>query len=137
MMKDKYATFDSKSKEAFNIAQLGSLLARKQEYLSQIRYDTNGADVLAYNVATNETRAIQVKGRIHVHRRYLNRNLWIAFPNWLDNNHQAWYLIPHDILVELWGLEKIQNLDEGTFSLKIPKKLIESLGKYVLGSIVF
>lgn len=126
--------FDSRSKEAFNTAQLGAILARRQEYLLPLRFDSNGADVLAYNPATNETRAIQIKARATVDARYSGKDLWIAFPHWVTDSQQSWYVVPHDTLVGLWGAKKVAT--GRAFSAGTPsKQLLKSLAGYRVGSV--
>lgn len=39
---------------------------------------------------------VQLKSRWTIHRKYLGRDIWIAFPDSGD-----WYLAPHDELVEM------------------------------------
>ncbi len=39
---------------------------------------------------------VQLKSRWTIHRKYLGRDIWIAFPDGGD-----WYLAPHDQLVKL------------------------------------
>ena len=102
-MRTKFLAFDGKSKEAFNTAQLGAILARRQEYLLRLPFDSNGADVLAYNPETLTTIPIQVKSRLSTNPKYLGKNLYMAFPVWMSETRQAWYLLPHDTLVELYG----------------------------------
>ena len=126
--------FDSRSKEAFNTAQLGAVLARGQEYLLPLRFDSNGADVLAYNPSTNATRAIQVKARATIDSKYSGKNLWIAFPHWVTDGQQDWYVVPHEALAEIWGSEKIAS--GGKWSTLTPsKQLLSSLASYRAGSV--
>jgi hypothetical protein len=126
--------FDSRSKEAFNTAQLGAVLARGQEYLLPLRFDSNGADVLAYNPATNETRAIQIKGRVTIDAKYSGKKLWIAFPHWISNDQQDWYVVPHDTLVDLWCVKKFPAC--GSWSALTPsRKLLDGVSAYRIGSV--
>ena len=37
---------------------------------------------------------VQVKGRWTIDRKYIGRDIWIAFPIGSD-----WYLVPHDVMV--------------------------------------
>ena len=133
-MKKEYMKFDSRSKEAFNTAQLAAVLARGQEYLLPLRFDSNGADVLAYNPATNVSRPIQIKARATVDSRYRGKNLWIAFPHWVTEGKQDWYLILHDDLLELWGQEKLQG--RSIYSVNSPsRELLSALTPYSIGSV--
>jgi hypothetical protein len=51
---------------------------------------------------------VQLKSRWSIERKYLGRNIWIAFPErpldaYLSNSetskHRLWYLMPHDLMV--------------------------------------
>jgi hypothetical protein len=130
-MKTDYMKFDSRSKEAFNTAQLGAVLARGQEYLLPLRFDSNGADVLAYNPATNSTRAIQVKSRATIDAKYRGRNLWMAFPHWVSVNQQDWYVVPHDTLADLL----IGPMEPRLFRTRPKKPLIDRLANFRVGSV--
>jgi hypothetical protein len=129
-MRTKFLTFDSKSKEAFNTAQLGALLARRQEYLLRLPFDSNGADILAYNPETLQTIPIQIKSRMSTSKKYVGKGIYIAFPVWTSETCQHWYLLEHDTLVELWGAEK---LDWTT--AKPSKEMLPKLEPHSLGSI--
>lgn len=133
-MKTEYMKFDSRSKEAFNTAQLGAVLARGQEYLLPLQFDSNGADVLAYNPATNNTRAIQVKSRATIDAKYRGRNLWIAFPNWVSADQQDWYVVPHDKLTELRS-GRNRNALGPQHSGRPPKQLLDALSNFRAGSV--
>lgn len=133
-MKTEYMKFDDRSKEAFNTAQLGAVLARGQEYLLPLRFDSNGADVLAYNPGTNATRAIQIKARATIDSKYLGKNIWIAFPHWINNDRQYWYVVPHDTFVALWDVKKFAI--RGVRSTRTPsKKLLIELAEFRVGSV--
>lgn len=135
-MKTEYMKFDSRSKEAFNTAQLGAVLARGQEYLLPLRFDSNGADVLAYNPSTNLTRAIQIKSRPTIDAKYMKRNLWIAFPHWVSDSQQDWYVVPHDELVRLYGWDKARmERQRGRSSGSISRTVLKGLEPYRAGSV--
>jgi hypothetical protein len=126
--------FDNRSKEAFNTAQLGAVLARGQEYLLPLRFDSNGADVLAYNPSTNETRALQIKGRVTIDPKYSEKKLWIAFPHWISDGQQDWYVVPHDKLVDLLHVKNFPSC--GVWSRPKPsRELLDALSAYRVGSV--
>jgi hypothetical protein len=129
-MRKKFLEFDGKSKEAFNTAQLGAVLARRQEYLLRLPFDSNGADVLAYNPETLTTIPIQVKSRLSTNPKYLGKNLYMAFPVWMSETRQSWYLVPHDTLVELYGTDKI-----GWTTPHPSKPMLKKLEPFCIGSI--
>ena len=84
-MRKEFMRFDARSKEAFNTAQLAALLARKGEFLSPVKTDAHGPDVIGYTPKTCTSRNIQVKSRITILEKYEGKDLYIAFPNWLDD----------------------------------------------------
>jgi hypothetical protein len=129
-MRNTFLKFDGKSKEAFNLAQLGALLARSQQFLIRLPFDANGADVLAYNPATLKTIPIQIKSRLGTHPKYVGKDLYIAFPAWEGTNRQRWFLLPHDTLVELQGP---QNL--GRTHGHPSRDMLAKLAPYSLGAI--
>jgi hypothetical protein len=56
-------------------------------------YD-GGVDFILYRESDNELRKVQLKSRWTIDRKYINRDIWVAFPIAGD-----WYLIPHDTMV--------------------------------------
>jgi hypothetical protein len=57
-----------------------------------------GIDLVAYREADKHFRAIQLKTRWTIDKKYLGRDIWIAFP---DDQTQDWFLAPHDEMVKL------------------------------------
>ena len=57
-------------------------------------YD-NGIDFILYRAADDRILKVQLKSRWTIDRKYLGRDLWIAFPA-----GEEWYLAPHDELVK-------------------------------------
>ncbi|MFC1609554.1 hypothetical protein ACFL6C_01220 [Myxococcota bacterium] len=57
-------------------------------------YD-EGVDLMAWHEKRGKTRAIQLKGRLTVAKKYLGRGIWLAFPasGW-------WYMVSHDWVLE-------------------------------------
>jgi hypothetical protein len=53
-----------------------------------------GIDLIAHREDTYETRLVQLKSRWTIARKYLNRQIWIAFPDGAD-----WFMVPHDTMV--------------------------------------
>jgi len=53
-------------------------------------YD-GGIDFIFYRESDGQLRKVQLKARWTIDRKYVGRDLWMAFPS--DGN---WYLIPHD-----------------------------------------
>lgn len=57
-----------------------------------------GIDLVAYRENDGYFRAIQLKTRWTIDKKYLGRSIWIAFP---DDQSEDWFLAPHDEMVKL------------------------------------
>jgi hypothetical protein len=57
-----------------------------------------GVDLLAYRGSDRNLRPIQLKTRWTIDKKYLGRDIWIAFPS---ERLGDWFLAPHDELVRL------------------------------------
>jgi hypothetical protein len=129
-MRKEFLKFDARSKEAFNTAQLAALLARRGEFLSPVKTDAHGPDVIGYTPKTCVSRNIQVKSRITILEKYEGKDLYIAFPNWLDDVTQEWYVVDHDELQRLWG----RKYKDWT-SAAVSKAMQKTLAPYSVGVI--
>ena len=96
LKKIDYCELNPKQKEIYNFQKLAGILADYGFNCIKLSDDWNGADFLAYHKDHNETLRVQLKGRLTIAKKYLNKGLHIAFPI-----KQQWCLIEHDILVEL------------------------------------
>jgi hypothetical protein len=85
-------------------------------------YD-GGVDFILYREKDGMIYKVQLKGRWTIDRKYLRRDLWIAFPIEGD-----WYLVPHDKMVESAeadGKAKSESwLKAGLYSTGKPSKAI-------------
>lgn len=95
--------------------------------------DWQGADFLAYHKDGENTLKVQLKGRLTIAKKYINKDLWMAFP--IEN---CWYLIPHSELLNIvelntnW-LNTPSWLDGAAYSAKAPSKIIiEKLEEFKL-----
>jgi hypothetical protein len=131
--KIKYSELNAKQKECFNFHKISGVLADYGFNCIKLSDDWLGADFLAYHLKTGETLKVQLKGRLTIDKKYVNKDLWITFP--FDEN---WYLIKHDNLVSL--SEKHTNYlttkswcDGGCYSVKnLSKDMISILEEYKL-----
>lgn len=57
-------------------------------------YD-EGIDLIAHRESDDDVRLIQQKSRWGIFRKYIGRNIWLAFPDGGD-----WYLVPHDAMLD-------------------------------------
>ncbi|HTT75882.1 MAG TPA: hypothetical protein VMF50_07870 [Candidatus Binataceae bacterium] len=57
-------------------------------------YD-GGIDFVLHRERDGQLRKVQPKARWTIDRKYVDRDIWIAFPH-----DSSWYLVPHDQMVE-------------------------------------
>jgi hypothetical protein len=75
--------------------ELSTLLLR-QGYNVFIPVYDEGIDLIAHREADDDLKLIQQKSRWTIARKYVGRNIWIAF-----RDRGEWYLAPHDELVRM------------------------------------
>jgi hypothetical protein len=93
-----YATLNARQKELFNFQKIAATFADYGFNCIKLADDWQGADFLAYHVTGSRTLKIQLKSRITIHKKYIGKEIWIAFPY-----KRFWYVIEHDQLVEKIG----------------------------------
>ena len=97
MTKDN-TEFSSQSKEVENRYQLCSFFL-KAGFVPYIPEYDSGVDFILYRESDDLLLKLQLKSRWTVDRKYLERNVWIAFPN-SETAGTQWYVVPHDSMVE-------------------------------------
>jgi len=120
----------SEAVEAINRNALVTV-ALKRGFNAYLPVCDEGIDLILHSESTNDTRLVQLKGRWTIDRKYIGRNIWIAFPD-----RGSWYVIPHDSLLELG--ERHTNTDswqKGTYSKgSLSKQDLAELQPYRFGS---
>lgn len=91
-----YSKLNSRQKEVFNFQKVAGMLADYGFNCLKLDDDWQGADFLAYHKDGTHTLKVQLKSRLTIDKKYLNKSLYMAFP--FDG---AWYVIEHDCLVTL------------------------------------
>jgi len=66
-------------------------------------YD-GGVDFVLYRESDNRLQKVQLKSRWTIDKKYIGRDIWIAFPM-----KGEWYLMPHDKMIELAKVEGTTN----------------------------
>lgn len=89
-----YSKLSAKQKEAYNFAHLSALLSEFGLSSIWLQDDWQGADCLA-QTNENEFIKIQLKSRLTFDKKYIGKNLYIAFP-YLE----GFYIYPHDLILE-------------------------------------
>ncbi|MCD2317271.1 hypothetical protein LQ954_14075 [Sphingomonas sp. IC-11] len=97
-------------------------------------YD-GGVDFILYRESDGVTCKVQLKGPWYIDRKYVGRDIWIAFH--VDG---AWYVAPHDDLVrfaETYGFTKTKSwLEGGAYSCPRPSKSMTlDLAAYRFGDV--
>jgi hypothetical protein len=86
------------SSQAVEVINRNALVtvALNQGYNAYLPVYDHGIDLILHSESTGDTKLIQLKGRWTIDKKYLGRNIWIAFPDSGD-----WYVAPHDELVRM------------------------------------
>lgn len=118
----EYADLSAKQKEIYNFQKVAGILADFGFNCIKLDDDWQGADFLAYHKDGSQTLNVQLKARIAIAKKYLGKDLYMAFP--VDG---IWHLMPHDQLVDIarevtaW-LDSPSWLERGWYSSGNPSK---------------
>jgi frataxin-like iron-binding protein CyaY len=131
-----YEALNARQKELFNFQKVAATLADYGFNCIKLSDDWQGADFLAYHLDGTQTLRVQLKSRVTIHRKYLGKHIWIAFP------HKGfWYLVEHDELVAKaeqhtdWLLSPSWKSMHGYSSISINPELLNSLAENRLGPV--
>ncbi|MFA5983801.1 MAG: hypothetical protein WC782_07265 [Methylococcaceae bacterium] len=133
LQKIQYQNLSPKQQEIYNFQKIASVLADYGFNCIKLSDDWQGADFLAYHVNGMDTLKVQLKSRVHVAKKYQNKNLFLAFPIGGD-----WYLVEHDELLNLvsnntiWLNSVAWNKTGAYSSGSINRQLKEALQQYAL-----
>jgi hypothetical protein len=93
--KVSYRNLNARQQENYNMLKLGAVIADYGYDLIRLSDDWQGADCIANHIDGSTFLRIQLKGRLTIDKKYLEKDLYIAF-----RNNDDWYLYPHDELIE-------------------------------------
>jgi len=93
-----YDQLNGKQKEMYNFHKFGGILADYGFVCIKLSDDWAGADFLAIHKDGTDIRRVQLKPRLYICRKYMNKDLFMAFPT-----GGRWYLVLRDLLVEEVG----------------------------------
>ena len=128
--KINYTDLNAKAKEMYNFQKFSSILADYGYTTMWLNNDWEGADFIAVHIDGATTLKIQLKGRFSFSKKYMGKNILIAF---IEN--EKYYIYPHDELLELLNFTKTDKtwLDHGKWSSpRLSKKYKVILEKYIL-----
>lgn len=98
LVKIAYEELNSRQKEIYNFQKVAGQLAEYGFNCIKLADDWQGADFLAYHKDGTSTLKIQLKSRVTIAKKYMDKSLYITFPV-----NKSWFLIEHDTLVSLVG----------------------------------
>lgn len=123
-----YEELNGKQKEIYNFQKVSAELADYGFNCIKLADDWQGADFLAYHKDGKDTLKVQLKGRLTISKKYIDKEIFMAFP---FGRH--WYLISHESLVgeirknTKW-LETDSWINGGEYSSAKPsKRLLEAI----------
>jgi hypothetical protein len=88
--KIEYSKLNSRQKENYNFYKIAAILADYGYVSLRLSDDWNGADFIAVHI-DGETVRVQLKSRFGFDKKYIGKDLYIAFCA-----EGEWYLYPHD-----------------------------------------
>lgn len=91
-----YSDLNSKQKENHNFHKVASVLADFGFNSMRLNDDWQGADFIAIHVSQDEMVKVQLKGRFSIDKKYIGKNLYIAF---IENEKVKIYY--HDKAIEI------------------------------------
>lgn len=125
-----YGSLNARQKEQHNFQKIAAILADYGFNCIKLADDWQGADFLAYHMNGNTTLKIQLKSRTAIYKKYIGKDIWIAFPY-----SGFWYLIEHDRLIEKieettdWLSTESWLTKDGYSSASINPELLSSLAE--------
>ena len=127
-----YKDLNGKQKEIYNFQKIAAKLADYGFNCIKLDDDWMGADFLAYHKDGTQTLRVQLKGRLTISKKYVGKDLYLSF-----RHEGAWYLVPHDTLVEIAGQTtnwlNTPSWKRGQYSSANPsQKTLKSLAQYKL-----
>lgn len=126
MNKVNYNTLNAKQKESYNFQKISAILAEYGYVTYRMHDDYHGSDFHAVHIDGHVLK-IQLKGRVTIDKKYLSKEIYIAF----SNDRLDWYLYPHDeIFKEITEHSPGAKLNEGRSIHYIPQWLKPILSKY-------
>ena len=118
-----YSKLNARQKENYNYHKVASSLADYGYDSMRLNNDWEGADFIA--VKGDDMLKIQLKGRLTVDKKYLNKDLYIAF---IENNKVKIY--NHDEIVLIMPESTLKSkswAEEGAYSWNKTPKVYEEI----------
>ena len=84
-------------------------LALEQGFNAFLPVYDGGVDFILYRESDNTVRKVQLKGRWMIDKKYIGRDIWMAFPIGTD-----WYLMPHDEMLKMAEADQVTQTQSWT-----------------------
>ncbi len=91
----EFCDLNARQKEAYNYQKLAAVLADFGLNTIRLTDDWQGADFIAQHCQTGKFLAVQLKGRFGRWKKYIDKEIWVAFRDGDD-----WYLYEHDAMLQ-------------------------------------
>ncbi len=113
--KINYQDLNPRQQENYNFQKISAVLADYGFTTLRLSDDWQGADFIAQHIDGELFLKVQLKGRLTFCKKYLGKNLHVAF-----HMDDQWYLYPHDELFkEIAGMSNLEKtkswLDKGEY----------------------
>jgi hypothetical protein len=98
----EYKDLNARQQENYNFQKVAGRLADYGFNCLRLTDDWEGADFIAIHKESEHFLKVQLKGRLSIAKKYLGKNIYIAFCN-----EKNFYIYPHDEMVN-W-IDKNEN----------------------------
>ncbi len=127
--KVKYSDLNARQKENYNFHKVSSKLVEYGFQSILLSDDWLGADFIAMHSNGKDFLRVQLKSRLSLQKKYIGKNLWIAYRN---HKTKKIYLYEHDKMVDLIAsVSPYQNnkawIEDGNVHWGNPSKAIVSV----------
>ena len=133
--KINYRKLNARQKENYNYQKISSTLAEYGFSTIRLSDDWQSADFIAQHYKDKTFLKVQLKGRLVIDKKYMNKNIWICF-----RIKKNLYLYPHDEIMDYIVANSPTNISNtiswgkrGLYSWPtIPRWILKFLDQYKL-----
>ena len=133
--KINYRKLNARQKENYNYHKVSSILADYGFSSIRLSDDWQSADFIAQHYKDKTFLKVQLKGRLVIDKKYMNKNIWICF-----RIKKNLYLYPHDEIMDYIVANSPTNISNtiswgkrGLYSWPtIPRWVLKFLDQYKL-----
>jgi hypothetical protein len=128
-----YRKLNGRQQENYNFQKVSGILADYGFATIRLSDDWNGADFIAQHADGKTLLRVQLKGRLHIGKKYEGKNLWLCFP--ADGR---WYLGLHDeilgCLLKSTGIQQTESWRKrGAYNYPtLPKQVAKIIERFLL-----